>query len=109
MLSHIKIPREDHLNQVFHMFLYLRLHNNTKMVLYISDPVIDESKYEIKYWNYSEFGHIQGKDKFPLNMIELQGRGFVMRANVNIDHASDIVTKRSRTCLLVFLNSAPIY
>jgi hypothetical protein len=34
------------------------------------------------------------------------GLGFVMRANVDADHAADTVTRRSRTGFLMFLNSA---
>jgi hypothetical protein len=32
-----------------------------------------------------------------------------MRAKVNADHASDTITRRSRTGFLVYLNCAPIY
>ena len=42
-------------------------------------------------------------------MPEPRGQGFVMRAKVDADHASDTVTRRSRTGFLVYLNSAPIY
>ena len=35
--------------------------------------------------------------------------GFVMRAKVDADHASDTVTRRSRTGFLVHLNCAPVH
>ena len=37
------------------------------------------------------------------------GRGFRMTAYVDSDHAGDLVTRRSRTGFLVYLNMAPIY
>ena len=42
-------------------------------------------------------------------MPELRGLGFIMRAKVDADHASDTMTRRSRTGFLVYLNCAPIY
>ena len=42
-------------------------------------------------------------------MPEPRGQGFVMRAKVDADHASDTVTRRSRTGFLIYLNSALIY
>ena len=48
MPSHIAMPREGHLEQVFHIFAYLRKHYNTELVFDPSDPVIDKSKYEEK-------------------------------------------------------------
>ena len=42
-------------------------------------------------------------------MPELRGLGFIMPAKVDADHASDMMTRRSRTGFLVYLNCAPIY
>ena len=42
-------------------------------------------------------------------MPEPRRLGFVMRAKVDADHASDMITRRSRTGFLVYLNCAPIY
>ena len=42
-------------------------------------------------------------------MPEPRGLGFIMRAKVDTDHASDTMTRRSRTGFLVYLNCAPIY
>ena len=57
----------------------------------------------------SEFGHVQGKEELPPKMPEPRGQGFVMRAKVDADHASDTVSRRSRTGFLVYLNSALVY
>ena len=37
-----------------------------------------------------------------------RGQGFVMRAEVDADHESDIVTSRSRTGFIICLSCAPI-
>ena len=51
----------------------------------------------------------RGEKNFLPTLPEPQGLGFVMRAKVYADHASDTTTWRSRTGFLVYLNCAPIY
>ncbi len=107
--SHLALPREGHLYQLFQCFAYLKKYHNTEMVYDPSDPVIDESEFEFKDWTSSEFGHLQGKEELPTNMPEPRGQGFVINAKVDADHASDTVTRRSRTGFIVYLNCAPVY
>jgi hypothetical protein len=109
MSSHLALPREGHLAQLFHMFAHLKKYHNAEMVFDPSDPVINESDFELQDWTSSEFGHVQGREEIPSNMPEPRGLGFVMRAKVDADHASDTTTRRSRTGFLVYLNCAPIY
>ena len=108
MSSHLVLPREGHLKQVLHMFAYLRNYPNTEMVFDPSDPVLNEGDFERKDWTSSEFGHIQGQEELPPNAPEPRGFGFTMRGKVDADHAGDVVTRRSRTGFLVYLNCAPI-
>jgi hypothetical protein len=109
MSSHMGLPWEGHLFQLFRAFGYLKKYHNTEIVFDPSDPVIDELLFELKDWTSSEFGHLQGKEEMPTNMPEPRGLGFTMRAKVNADHTDDTVTRRSRTGFLVYLNCLPIY
>ena len=43
------------------------------------------------------------------NYRKPRGKGFVIRAYVDSDHAGDSVTRRSRTGFVALVNSAPIY
>ena len=45
----------------------------------------------------------------PPNQPQERGAGFVIRAKVDADHASNTVTRRSRTEFIAYLNSAPVY
>ena len=109
MSSHMAMPREGHLEQLFHIFSYLSKYHNTELVFDPSDPVIDESKYQRRDWTSSEFGHLQGKRTFPPNAPAPRGLGFTIRAKVDADHGADTVTRRSRTGFLVYINSALVY
>ena len=42
-------------------------------------------------------------------MPEPRGHGFIMRAKVDADHASDTVSRQSRTGFLIYLNFALVY
>ena len=109
MSSHLALPREGHLSQLFQVFAYLKKYHNTEMVYDPSDPVINEALFERKDWTSSEFGHVDGKEELPPNMPEPRGQGFVISAKVDADHAADTVTRRSRTGFLVYLNCALVY
>jgi hypothetical protein len=43
MSSHLILPREGHLEQVFHISAHLKKYHNTEIVYDPSDPVIDEA------------------------------------------------------------------
>ena len=109
MSSHMAIPREGQLKELFHIFAYLKKYHNTEIVFDPSDPVIDESKYQKQDWTSSEFGHLQGKRKFPPNMPQPRGLGFIVSTKINTDYASDTVTRRSRTSFLVYINFALVF
>ena len=109
MSSYLAMPRQGHLNQLYHIFAYLSKHYNAEMVFDPSDPIIKESDFTCKDWTTTEFGHVVGKELLPPNMIEPRGMGFCIRAKVDADHAGDTATRRSRTGFIVYINSAPVY
>ena len=106
--SHLALPREGHLDQLFHMFAYLKKYHNAEMVFDPSEPDIDESIFARQDWTTSEFGQTLS-ETLPANMPQPRGFGFTMRAFVDADHATDSMTRKSRTGFLVYLNSAPIF
>jgi hypothetical protein len=93
----------------FAYIAYLKVHHNAEIVLDPSDPVIDENAFAAHDWTTSEFGHVQGKEELHANMPEPRGLGFTIRAKVDADHASDTVTRHSRTGFLVWVNCALVY
>ena len=46
MLSHLAMPRKGHLDQVLHIFAYLRKYDNTELVYGPSDPVVEHDVFE---------------------------------------------------------------
>ena len=109
MSSHLALPRKGHMEQVMQIFGYLRKYHNAELVFDPSDPTINEQDFERRDWASSEFGHVEGKEDLPPNMPEPRGLGFTIVAKVDADHASDTVTRRSRTGILVYLNCSLIH
>ena len=109
MSSHLALPREGHLEQVLRIFGYLKSHHNAELVFDPTFPEIDMSQFERRDWTTSEFGHVDGREEMPPNQPTPRGAGFVITAKVDADHASNVVTRRSRTGFLVYINSALIY
>ena len=108
LASHLALPREGHLNEVFHIFAYLKLNHNTEMVFDPSEPEINPNDFQRRDWEATEFGD-ELEEVLPENMPDPLGYGMIMRAYVDADHAADTITRRSRTGFMVYLNNAPIF
>ena len=107
MASCMAMPRQGHLEQLFHIFAYLRNKHNSQMVFDPSDPDIDMSLFPVEDWTNTVYGDC--KEDSPPNMPEPRGFEPTIRIYVDSDHAGDSITRRSRTGFIVFLNNAPIF
>jgi hypothetical protein len=83
LLSHLALPRDGHLHQVFHIFAYLRKYHNSEIVYDPSDPCVDDIGFELQDWTSSQFGHLQADEELPPNMPQPRGLGFTMSAKVD--------------------------
>ena len=52
MSSHLALPRQGHMQELFHMFAYLKKHHNAEMVFDPSDPDLDESLFPKQDWAF---------------------------------------------------------
>ena len=104
--SFVAMPREGHMQQVLHIFAYLKIHHNARVVFDPSYPDIDMDMFEKQEWS-----GMYGTDKegVPANAPTPIGNEFIIRVYVDASFAGCKVTRRSRTGFIVYLNSAPIY
>jgi hypothetical protein len=94
--SHLALPHKGHLDAVFHVFGYLDQHHNPEMVFETSDPTIKKHLFNRKDLSTSESGlTIHGE--MPYNMPKARGFGFTIQAFVDVDHATESITRCSRT------------
>ena len=105
MASFLAMSREGHLENVFHMFAYLKIKHNSRMVFDPSYPEIDLSSFMECDWKNS---YPTAKEAIPMNAPDPRGKDVDIRMFVDSDHASDTVARRSRTGFFIFLNMAPV-
>ena len=106
MLSrYVVSPREGHLQQVFHVFAYMKHHKRSRMVFDDSEPVFDEGAFTICDW--SEF-YPDAAEAIPHDVPMARGNAVVTSGFVDADHAGCKVTRCSHTGVILFVNKAPI-
>ena len=89
MLSHVAMPREGHLQQLYHMFAYLKAHHNARIVMDPTYPDIDFDAFEKRDWK--EF-YGRTKESVPSDAPLPLGKELLIRAYVDADYAGDQVT-----------------
>ena len=70
MSAHLALPRIGHLEQVIHMFGYLKLHTNKKRAFNAADLSIDEHRFKKYDWYDYYCG---AKEATPLDCPEPLG------------------------------------
>ena len=101
--SHLALPREGHLDAVFHMFAHLEHRHNARLVFDPSYPVIDISVFKDCDWKHF-YGDV--KETIPPNALLLCGKEVDVRLFCDSDHARDAKYRRSRSGCLIYINSA---
>ena len=84
MSSHLVIPREGHLAQVFHIFVYLKKHHNSALVFNPSYPDINIDTFLKHDW--TKF-YVDVKEAMPPDIPEPLVKEVVMRCFVDADHS----------------------
>ena len=107
LASCMALPREGYLQQLYHVFAYLKNKHNAQLLFDPTHPHIDLDQYELDLNWEKVYGDVS--EDVPKNAPEALGKEFIMRAYVNADHVGDKLTRRSRTGYIVFLNMTPIY
>ena len=103
--SHLALPREGHLEAVFHIFAYLEKKHNARIVFDPTYHTIDHSNFVHCDWK-PFYGDV--KEPVPPNAPEPRGKGVDLRMFMDSDHAGDHLTMQSRTGFIIYMNSAPI-
>ena len=104
--SHLYLPKEGHLQQVYHIFTYPKENHNARLVFDPTHLPMDPNQFERKDWRIF-YGNVT--EELPPAAPPSKGKGFIITAYVDVDHASDSVTRRSRTGYIIYINNNPVY
>ena len=98
------MPRVTHLYAVLNFFTYLQANPEWKIVM---DSAYNEHLPQIEKRDWSEFYPFARKCN-PPDMPEALGLGVELTMFVDASHATNLVTRQSRTGVSIYVNKAPI-
>ena len=105
LLTYMALPQKGHMEQVYHVFGYLKTHSKCRLFFDPRHPDIDERAFSSYEW-YDFYR--DAREQVPNDMPPPRGHAVSTHCFVDADHASNTVTCRTQTGILIFLNKAPI-
>ena len=103
--SHQAAPREGHLEACYHIFAYLRKNKHMALVMHPSRVNMREDRFKVADW-VDFYG--DETEEIPYDAPTPLGTSVKITAWVDANHAGNMVTRRSHTGYLFYLNNAPI-
>ena len=100
-------PREGHLNELLHIFGYLKKRPKLSIYMDPSLPVIDYSDFTTKPQDFAEY-YRDAKEELPHDMPTPRGPNISITAFVDASFAQNKKTRKSHTGFIIFANRAPI-
>jgi hypothetical protein len=98
-------PRKGHLDAIHRVFGYLKKHLKSKLVLDARPRDWSKTKWIDHDWSHF---YPNATEILPPNAPEVCGLPVQLNVFVDAAHATDLVTRRSVTGILIFANGAPI-
>ena len=100
-------PREGRLNELLHIFGYLKKRPKLSIYMDPSLPVIEYSDFTTKPQDFAEY-YRDVREELPHNMPTSRGPNLSITVFVNASFAQDKKTRKSHTGFIIFVNRAPI-
>jgi hypothetical protein len=100
------MPREGHLEAAYHMFGYLKGKQKVSMVFDWRFPDVDESVFQSGFDWEQFYGKLE--EEIPSGMPTPHGYPVGIFCFVDSNHAGNVVTRRSHTGIIIYVNKAPI-
>lgn len=105
MSSFNAMPRKGHLREVYNIFYYLHKTKTRKLVFDDNRNDVDVSCFFDGDW--SAF-YPDADPKVPPNCLPALGTPIKITCFVDANHGGDMVTRRSHTGVIIFLNNTPV-
>ena len=83
----LAIPRDGHLDALFHLFNHLEKHHNARIVFDPSYPTIDMTSFKTECDRKAFYGNV--RKAIPPNAPTPRGKDVNLRMFIDSDHAGD--------------------
>jgi hypothetical protein len=91
--QHQALPRHGHLEALYHIFAYLKKHeNDTRIVFDPKTPNIDKRVFNSDADSQDFYGDV--REELPPNMPEPKGKSVLISCFVDANHAGNVITRR---------------
>jgi len=107
MSQYLALPRTDHLERLYGIFAYLNKHENCRVVFDDNDPVYLDGTFTERDWS-DVYDEDEMKEEIPANLPEPRGVRVFISCFVDANHAGNVVTRKSHSGILIFIQNAPI-
>lgn len=105
--QHQALPRRGHLEALYHIFAYLKRHENgARIVFDPKTPNIDERVFNSDAEWQDFYGDV--REELPPSMPEPKGKSIQISCFVDANHAGNVITRRSHTGIIIYVQNAPI-
>ena len=106
MSQYLASPREGHLEAVYHIFDFVKTRLKTTMVFDPKDMDVSDAN-QVPIGDWKEFyGDVE--EEIPPFAPPPLGRAVDIFCFVDADHAGNLLTRRSHTGVLIYVQNAPI-
>jgi hypothetical protein len=103
--QYLALPRIDHLEAVYHIFSYLSKHDKSSIVFDPATPIYDPTAFIDQDWR-EFYGELE--EELPPKMPQSLGNSVNISCFVDANHAGNVVTRRSHTGILIYVQNTPI-
>jgi hypothetical protein len=107
--SHLVLPRERHLHQVFHVLVYLKKYHNMEIVYDPSDPVINVDDFEQQDWASSEYLNCSLTHWMSRKQMSVESSSFALESFAMKQCCEYLRGLRYKLCMMGIPCEGPVY
>lgn len=107
MSQYSAMPRTGHLEALYSIFAYLKKHEMGRVVFDPKRIDTNEEQFAPPDTSWKDFyGDVE--EEMPPKMPRALGKSVRVTCFVDANHAGNVITRRSHTGIIIFVNNAPI-
>jgi Reverse transcriptase (RNA-dependent DNA polymerase) len=100
------LPRQGHLEAAYHIFAYLKHHETSRIAFDPKTPIVNERAFNVDADWTDFYGEV--REELPPKMPKPLGKPVCISCFVDANHAGNVITRRSHTGILIYVQNAPI-